>query len=246
MKQRRVLHEQCVRGRDRLTRADRLVGDAAERDHRRPGALGAEARERLGVAPFLEGGQREHLGGRDDALAATTVDAYLEHGASLGGAGARGIGCLFGRAAGKLLTRNVGRGGCAGAATARSSGPSNSRSLMSAVHTSATEAALRPFSDLARGDVDYAGGKGANLGELTGAGVPVPPGFVVGAPAYGAFCDEGGLRERIEERLHSIDVEDTAALEAASGDVRSMVESEPMPLALEAEIAAAYAELAGS
>src|SRR3954451_8961878 len=160
--------------------------------------------------------------------------------------GVRGIGCLFGRAAGKLLTRNVGRGGCAGAATARSSGPSNSRSLMSAVHTSATEAALRPFSDLARGDVDYAGGKGANLGELTGAGVPVPPGFVVGAPAYGAFCDEGGLRERIEERLHSIDVEDTAALEAASGDVRSMVESEPMPLALEAEIAAAYAELAGS
>jgi pyruvate,water dikinase len=117
---------------------------------------------------------------------------------------------------------------------------------MSAVDTFATEAALRPFADLARGDVDYAGGKGANLGELTGAGVPVPPGFVVGAPAYGAFCDEGGLRERIEERLHSIDVEDTAALEVASADVRVMVEGEPMPLSLESAIAAAYTELAGS
>src|SRR3954469_3817338 len=109
---------------------------------------------------------------------------------------------------------------------------------MTAVHTTAPAAPLRPFTDLSRGDVDYAGGKGANLGELTGAGVPVPPGFVVGAPAYGAFCDEGGLRERIEEGLHSIDVEDTAALEAASAEVRAMSESEPVPLALEQAIAA--------
>ena len=33
-------------------------------------------------------------------------------------------------------------------------------------------------------DVASAGGKGANLGELTRAGFPVPPGFVVTAPAY--------------------------------------------------------------
>jgi pyruvate,water dikinase len=117
---------------------------------------------------------------------------------------------------------------------------------MSAVHTSVSEAALRPFTELLRGDVDFAGGKGANLGELTHAGVPVPPGFVVGAPAYGAFCDEGGLRGRIEARLHSINVEDTAALEAATADVRAMVESEPVPPELEAAIAAAYSELAGA
>jgi pyruvate, water dikinase len=117
---------------------------------------------------------------------------------------------------------------------------------MSTVDTPVSEAALRLFDDLSRGDVDYAGGKGANLGELTRAGVPVPPGFVVGAPAYGAFCDEGGLRGRIEARLHSIDVEDTAALQAASADVRAMVESEPVPPALASAIAAAYRELAGA
>ena len=57
--------------------------------------------------------------------------------------------------------------------------------------------AIRPFAELSRDDVAFAGGKGANLGELTAAGLPVPPGFVVGAPAYAAFCDATGLRERI-------------------------------------------------
>ena len=57
--------------------------------------------------------------------------------------------------------------------------------------------AVRPFSQLARGDVAYAGGKGANLGELVRAGLPVPDGFVVGAPAYAAFCEQTGLRERL-------------------------------------------------
>ncbi len=57
---------------------------------------------------------------------------------------------------------------------------------------------VRKFTDLSREDVPYAGGKGANLGELTGAGLPVPPGFVIGAPAYAAFCDESGVRARLD------------------------------------------------
>ena len=57
-------------------------------------------------------------------------------------------------------------------------------------------AAVRGFGELSRADVPFAGGKGANLGELTAAGLPVPPGFVVGAPAYAAFVDASGLREQ--------------------------------------------------
>ena len=52
-----------------------------------------------------------------------------------------------------------------------------------------TTAPVRLFSELGREDVEYAGGKGANLGELTRAGLPVPAGFVIGAPAYAAFCE---------------------------------------------------------
>jgi len=40
------------------------------------------------------------------------------------------------------------------------------------------------FADLGRGDIAVAGGKGANLGELTRAGLPVPPGFVLTTAAY--------------------------------------------------------------
>jgi len=46
---------------------------------------------------------------------------------------------------------------------------------------------IRPLRDLSIADVQYAGGKGANLGQLTRTGLPVPPGFVVGAPACAAF-----------------------------------------------------------
>jgi pyruvate,water dikinase len=103
---------------------------------------------------------------------------------------------------------------------------------------------VRDFERLSRADVDYAGGKGANLGELTAAGIPVPPGFVVGAPTYAAFCDATGLRSRIEERLAGVDVEDTESLERAATDVRAMVEDESLPDGLAAAIGDAYDRLA--
>ena len=105
--------------------------------------------------------------------------------------------------------------------------------------------AVRGFEDLSRADIAFAGGKGANLGELTAAGLPVPPGFVVGAPAYAAFLDASGLRERIAGRLSGLDVDDTAALESAAADVRAEIEEEPIPEAIRAEIARAYADHAG-
>ena len=106
--------------------------------------------------------------------------------------------------------------------------------------------AVRGFEGLSRADVAYAGGKGANLGELSAAGFPVPPGFVIGAPAYAAFVAAGGLRERIAARLAGVDVEDTAALERSATEVRSIVEQEPLPEWLSAAICTAYGRLAES
>jgi pyruvate,water dikinase len=102
------------------------------------------------------------------------------------------------------------------------------------------------FHHLGRGDVDFAGGKGANLGELTAAGLPVPPGFVIGAPAYAAFCDDTGLRGRIAARLAGLDVDDTAALEQASREVREEIEQEPIPEWLASRIRSAYVDLVGA
>lgn len=42
----------------------------------------------------------------------------------------------------------------------------------------------KPFTELSSGDTLIAGGKGASLGEMTQAGVPVPPGFVVLTDAF--------------------------------------------------------------
>ena len=114
---------------------------------------------------------------------------------------------------------------------------------MSAAPTST--AAVRPFGELSKADVSFAGGKGANLGEMTGAGLPVPPGFVVGAPAYAEFCEATGLRGRIAAMLDGVDVDDTAALEAATAEVRAEIEVEPLPGWLRDAVLAAHRELVG-
>jgi pyruvate,water dikinase len=119
-------------------------------------------------------------------------------------------------------------------------------SIETAPLPTATELGLRPISDLTRADVPFAGGKGANLGELTAAGLPVPPGFVIGAPAYAAFVDGTGLRERIEARLAGVDVDDPAALEAAAQEVRALVDAEPVPDGIAAAIRRSYEELVGA
>jgi pyruvate,water dikinase len=102
---------------------------------------------------------------------------------------------------------------------------------------------IRGIGELRRTDVAFAGGKGANLGELSAAGLPVPQGFVVGAPAYAAFVSRTGLRKRLEARLDGLDVDDSAALEAAARDARAMVEAEPVPGDIADAIRSTYEEL---
>jgi pyruvate,water dikinase len=108
--------------------------------------------------------------------------------------------------------------------------------------TLATTSAIRSFDELGKADSAFAGGKGANLGELTRAGFPVPPGFVVGAPAYAEFAG-GGLRDRVAERLAGVDVDDPEALRRAADEARALVAGEPIPASVEQGIRRAYAEL---
>ena len=86
------------------------------------------------------------------------------------------------------------------------------------------------------------GGKGANLGELTAAGLPGARRFVSAPPPTPRSATAAGCASRIAERLADVDVEDTEALERAAAEIRAMVEAEPMPDWLEDAIAAAYAE----
>jgi len=51
----------------------------------------------------------------------------------------------------------------------------------------------RPLAELRRTDAAEFGGKSANLGDMLAAGIPVPPGFALGAGAFRAFVAETGL-----------------------------------------------------
>lgn len=48
---------------------------------------------------------------------------------------------------------------------------------------------IQKFQSITGKDINTAGGKGANLGEMAGAGIPVPPGGVVTAEAYERFVE---------------------------------------------------------
>ena len=78
---------------------------------------------------------------------------------------------------------------------------------------------------------------------MTHAGVPVPGGFVVGAPAYAAFVDETGLRDRLAALLDGLDVDDTAALEQRSVEAQELVRGEDMPKRIRKAIADAYEQV---
>ena len=60
---------------------------------------------------------------------------------------------------------------------------------------------IRTFSKLDKTSVAIAGGKGASLGEMTKAGMPVPPGFVVLASAFDRFIQEREIDADIEAIL---------------------------------------------
>lgn len=99
------------------------------------------------------------------------------------------------------------------------------------------------LSDLTRADVERAGGKGANLGEMINAGLPVPPGFAVTAAAYNAFLDDAGLRQAIVERISSLDVNDHQALERVASELQSAIRAAAIPEVIRTGVIAAYREL---
>jgi pyruvate,water dikinase len=99
------------------------------------------------------------------------------------------------------------------------------------------------FEDLSKSDIGIAGGKGANLGELTQAGIPVPPGFVVTAQAYEYFMDEAGINDKVMGILDEIDINDTKELQAAAEEIKKIIVESPIPEDLVLYIREYYNEL---
>ncbi|MGE6758284.1 phosphoenolpyruvate synthase [Corallococcus interemptor] len=97
------------------------------------------------------------------------------------------------------------------------------------------------FDALSREDVAQAGGKGANLGELSRAGLPVPPGFVITASAFLQAMEP--VRARLRELWERVDPDDSRSLAGSTEALRGLVLQAPLPDGLRASLLAAYHQL---
>ena len=103
------------------------------------------------------------------------------------------------------------------------------------------------LADLDKSALAVAGGKGANLGELLRAALPVPPGFVITTPAYVAFVAANQLQSQIVDLATRTRIDEPATFEAAAENIRALFLQGAIPADLAAAIAQAYARLtAGS
>ena len=92
------------------------------------------------------------------------------------------------------------------------------------------------FNEVTKQDLSNVGGKGANLGEITKARIPVPHGFIVTADAYFDFLRQTKLMDKIREPLEPIDVNDSKRLQQVAAQVKQVILNIPMPSELAGEI----------
>jgi pyruvate,water dikinase len=113
---------------------------------------------------------------------------------------------------------------------------------MTADGTGGSEEPVLWLDEIRSEDIGTVGGKGASLGEMTAAGLPVPPGFVVTAGTYRAFIEETGIDEELFEAV-DVDSDDSDALAEAEKKAEELILETEIPESVRSEILAAYDDL---
>ena len=101
------------------------------------------------------------------------------------------------------------------------------------------------FNEVTKKDIPIVGGKGANLGEMTNAGIPVPPGFIVTASAYYDFLESSKIENKIRNLLKPLDPGNSKQLQQIAAEIKQVILNATMPPQLAKEIEQAYAEMGG-
>jgi len=99
------------------------------------------------------------------------------------------------------------------------------------------------FKDVGKDDTATVGGKGANLGELTRGGFPVPNGFIVTVDGYNYFLEKTGIGPAIAQALRGINPEDSKKLNSLSNVIKRHILSAKMPAEIALEVEKNYREL---
>jgi pyruvate,water dikinase len=99
------------------------------------------------------------------------------------------------------------------------------------------------FNEVTKKDIPLVGGKGANLGEMTNAGIPVPPGFIVTAATYFDFIEKSGLQSKIRALLEPVDIHDSRQLQDTAEKVQVLIKDAQMPPETAKAIEEAYVKM---
>jgi len=102
---------------------------------------------------------------------------------------------------------------------------------------------ILPFEKIGKENSDLAGGKGASLGEMTKAGIPVPEGFVILADTFREVIKDNNLAAEISRLLKAVKVEDTESVDEASKKIRELIAKAKTPENIEQEILKHFDEL---
>ena len=102
---------------------------------------------------------------------------------------------------------------------------------------------IKDFKEISKSDLNIAGGKGANLGEMIKIGIPVPSGFVVLAEAFERFLEKTDINAEIRARWDRINIEDIESVEENSEIIRNLILEDKMPEEIEKEILDAFDKL---
>lgn len=103
---------------------------------------------------------------------------------------------------------------------------------------------VKKFEEMTKKDIQEAGGKAANLGELTQAGFNVPPGFCVTSEALFYLIEKCGLQTPIDEIIESFDYEDFGGMDDKTAEIRNLISNAEIPSDLLQEIRDAIKTLA--
>lgn len=101
----------------------------------------------------------------------------------------------------------------------------------------------RNFRQLNKNNADIAGGKGASLGEMTNAGIPVPSGFVILSTSFDYFLKESHLIEEIDAILDSVNHQEIHTIEAASEKIQGLILHAEILEDIKKEIETSFIEL---
>ena len=99
------------------------------------------------------------------------------------------------------------------------------------------------FSKIKKNDISIAGGKGASLGEMINAKIPVPPGFIVAAAAFDRFLEETDLAVEVKTQLNNINYKDINSVDRYSNVIRGLIHDAKMSKDLQQEILAEFKNL---